>query len=273
VSYAGADIVRLTTYGDGQFVYRLYFDGSDVGLENAGEDIDAFTFLKDGSIIVSTSGSFAVPGPNGTTITGTRSDLLQFKPTALGGDTAGSWSLYFDGSRVGLTTGRENIDAVSVLSNGNILISTTGVFRVPGGRRGVRGGGQDLLQFNPRRLGASTSGAWSLYFAGGDVGLRGGGENIDALFVTQSRAARARPELYFSTRGNFGVTGRYGADEDIFAFHTNRLGENTRGAFDRKLVLDGSRYGLAGVDIDGIYLGLAPNARAIDAIFSGGGGL
>jgi hypothetical protein len=88
------------------------------------EDIDAFAFLPDGSIIVSTVGPFTVyttyssPGMgSGPTLTGTGSHLLRSGPIPnrlLGANTWGPWEFYFDGSDVGLSSSSENINAVAV---------------------------------------------------------------------------------------------------------------------------------------------------------------
>src|SRR5262249_8706938 len=61
VNFTDADILRLGV-GFGTSQLSMAFDGSDVGLDGnqTSEDIDAFTFLPDGSIVVSTVGAFSV---------------------------------------------------------------------------------------------------------------------------------------------------------------------------------------------------------------------
>ncbi len=61
LSFADADILKLSVQSNGQYGYQLHFDASDVGLTTTNEDIDAFAFLPDSSIVVSTVGSFSVP--------------------------------------------------------------------------------------------------------------------------------------------------------------------------------------------------------------------
>ena len=124
LSFTDADILQLAIQSNGQYQYELYFDGSDAGLSTSAEDIDAFTMLQDGSIVISTAGSFSVPAVGGGTLTGSGEDLLRFVPSLLGPATAGAWSIYFDGSDVGLSGSTENIDAIAVLSNGYLLVST-----------------------------------------------------------------------------------------------------------------------------------------------------
>ena len=52
------------------------------------------------------------------------SDILEFTPTKLGNTVEGSFSLYFNGSDVSLTTSDEDIDAIHLLDDGDLIIST-----------------------------------------------------------------------------------------------------------------------------------------------------
>ncbi|MCI0361775.1 MAG: S8 family serine peptidase, partial [Planctomycetaceae bacterium] len=243
LSFSDADIVRLSITASGEYSYELYFQGADVGLTNASEDIDSFAILPDGTIIVSTVGSYNVPGGFGT-LTGGGNNLLAFAPDSLGASTSGQWSLYLQGSSVGLSGSAENIDALAVLADGSIVVSTTGNVAVPG----VSGVDADLLRYN--------AGLWSMYFDGSDVGLTTNGENVDGLFVREDEGG-GLPTLHLSTRGNFAALGVSGANEDILEFVPASLGATTSGAY--KIALDGSLVGLGAHDLDGIYLGLAPN--------------
>ncbi len=246
-----SDIVKLAVRGDGLYGYSTHFDGSDVGLSSDAEDVDAFAFRADGSILISTTGAFSVPAPGGGTLAGSGHDLLLFTPTSLGDTTAGTWSLYFDGSDVGLTTTNENIDAVAELSDGRILISTSGAVSVTG----ASGQDEDLIAFAPTSLGDNTAGTWSLYFDGSAVGLTtNDAEDVSALYVAESGGL---PTLYLATRGNFSVTGASGANEDVVAFNPTSLGTTTAGSFGPGLAFDGSQYGLSSLTIDGISLGVA----------------
>jgi hypothetical protein len=88
--------------GFGQFT--PYFDGSDVGLTSSGESIDALSLDENGNLILSTSGQATVNG-----LQAQDKDLLRFIPISLGGNTAGAWQMFFDGSDVGLTAGIQGI--------------------------------------------------------------------------------------------------------------------------------------------------------------------
>ncbi len=237
------DIVRLTVSGGGEYRYSLYFDASDVGLTTAGEDIDAFTILSDGTILISTVGAFNVPS-YGSTLMGTSRDILAFYPYSLGNQTSGDWWLYLAGSDVGLSAASENIDALAELPNGSLVISTTGNVSVPG----ASGVDADLLRYDYVQ--------WRMYFDASDVGLTTAEEDIDALFVRPDPTG-GPPDLLLSTRGNFDVAGASGANDDVLAFAPTRLGGITAGSFSVAFV--GAAYGLAALDIDGMYIGATPN--------------
>ncbi|PSB15609.1 hypothetical protein C7B65_24055 [Phormidesmis priestleyi ULC007] len=147
--------------------FELYFKGANVGLDSDSEDLDSIAIAPDGRLIVSTKGNFSAGG-----LIASNKDLLAFSPTSLGASTAGSWSLYFKGSNVGLTDASENIDAAWVDSSGKISISTQGTYSVPSGSTSsLSGGGSDLLVFSPSSLGASTSGSFAASWNATSSGL------------------------------------------------------------------------------------------------------
>jgi len=227
VSVTPQDIVAF----DGSS-FSLLLDGGDVGLDITGESIDAFARLPNGHLLVSTKGSFAVPG-----LSGKDEDVIELTPGLLGATTTGTWSMYFDGGNFGLDTSGEDVDAVELLSNGHLLISTRDLVSVTG----VSGEDKDVLEFTP---GANT---WAMYFDGSDVGLTTSGEDVDGV-------ALAGVDIYLSTAGLFSVTGVAGADEDVFVFTPSTLGSNTTGTFSSTLYFDGSLLGLAGNDVIAIEL-------------------
>ena len=53
-------------------------------------------------------------------------DIVQFNATSLGPATSGSFSIYFNGPDVGMDASADRIDAMNVLPDGRILISTVG---------------------------------------------------------------------------------------------------------------------------------------------------
>lgn len=153
--------------------------------------------------------------------------------------------MYLDGSDVGFDTTAEKIDSVSLLSDGRVLVSTTGNPAVAG----VTGGkDEDVLAFTPTALGDITSGTWAMYFDGSDVGLADtSGEDVDALDVVNGK-------IYLSTADNFIVNGVAGADEDIFYCSSFTPGDVTTCSYSSTLYFDGSTWGLSTNDVDAINL-------------------
>ncbi|MGH3064856.1 MAG: hypothetical protein ACRDOF_01010, partial [Gaiellaceae bacterium] len=237
LAVANEDVVSF----DGVASFSLAFDGSDVGLSS--RRLDAFSWLDADTLLFSldTDGA-ALPGVAGTI---DDSDIVRFDATSLGETTSGTFGLYFDGSDVGLTTNAEDVDAFELLANGQLLVSTQGSVGVTG----VSGADEDLLAFTPATLGTTTSGAFSMYFDGSDVGLStSAGEDIDAAAVD------AAGRIYLSTLDTFAVVGVSGDDEDVFVFTPATLGTTTAGAFAPALYFDGSAFGLAANDVFAIDL-------------------
>jgi len=215
--------------------WSLFFDGSDVGV--ASPDLFAFSLLDSDSILMSFSSAVTVNG-----ISATPQDVLRFDATSLGSTTAGTFSMYFDGSDVGFDTTSENIDSLSLLSDGRLLISTTGNPSVPGLTTGKD---EDVLAFTQTSVGDVTSGSWSMYFDGSDVGLAdSSNEDVDALDVTSNG------NIYLSTLGDFAVGGLSGADEDVFVCVPTSIGDVTACNYSSALYFDGSTWGLAANDVD-----------------------
>ncbi|MCA9971721.1 MAG: hypothetical protein KC425_15960 [Anaerolineales bacterium] len=234
VAFNDEDIVR---YDTGSGTWAMYFDGSDVGVTG---DVNGFALLGDGSLLLTFDNGISVPGVG----TVDDSDVVRFYPTSTGATTAGTFAWYFDGSDVGLTTSGEDIDAIEVLGDGRILISTTGSFSVSG----ASGTDEDLVAFTPSALGATTSGSWALYFDGSDVGLNtSSSEDVNGTWVDGSSG-----DIYLSTLGAFSVSGASGDGADIFVCNPGSLGSSTSCTFSP--YWDGSANGFAGEIADGIHI-------------------
>jgi predicted outer membrane repeat protein len=233
VASADEDILRF----DGQN-WILAFDGSDVGVGSS--DLFAFSFLDGYSILMSFNSNVTVNG-----ITATPQDVLRFDVTSFGSTTTGAWSLYFDGSDVGLDSSSEAIDSLTWLPDGRLLISTTGNPSLTG----LSGAAdEDVLAFTPTTLGSNTSGSWAIYFDGSDVGLAdSNNEDVDALDVTPNG------RIYLSTLGDFSVNGISGADEDVFVCVPSSTGSTTACNYLLALYFDGSTWGLSGNDVDAFH--------------------
>jgi len=262
VSYDDSDILRTTVErneaGDTLSVqHELLFDGSDVGLSGDGEDLDALAILPDGRIILSPTSRATVPG-----VTAEDEDLLLFTPamtelnSGLGKRTAGTWSLLFDGSDVGLSSDNEDLDALSILPDGRIVISTLSDGSVTGPTgSGISIRGEDLLAFTPAVdglgamiLGTTTRGTWAKYFDGSNAGLANSSERVDALDIDATNADAAI--LHLSTTGSFSVVGATGQDEDAFTFDLAANG------FVPGLRFSGLALGFpSSADIDALHIG------------------
>jgi hypothetical protein len=100
ISFAEEDIL----YFDGTN-WTMFLDMSDV---ISHVDVDAFTLLEDGSVLLSFDNHEWVPGVGSVD----DSDIVRFVPTSTGNQTAGTFSLYFDGDAHGF--GNERIDALAI---------------------------------------------------------------------------------------------------------------------------------------------------------------
>ncbi|MDZ7957339.1 MAG: hypothetical protein RMY34_05450 [Aulosira sp. DedQUE10] len=165
-----SDVVKFIPTSTGENTsgkFELYFDGSDVGLDTSSEELDGIAFAPNGGLVISTSGSFKVPGSNGD-LTGADEDLLLFTPSSTGDNTVGTWTLLFDGSDVGLSSSSEDVDGIWLEYGPNnviksIYLTTEGDFSVPGVNASVvTGKGGDILRFNPTSLGFDTQGTFEL---------------------------------------------------------------------------------------------------------------
>lgn len=215
----------------------MYFDGSDVGITG---DVDAFTLMPDGSILLSLDAAATVVGLG----TVDDSDIIRFVPTSLGADTAGTFQWYFDGSDVSLSTSNEDIDAIDFAPDGRLLISTIGAFSVTA----ASGEDEDLVAFSAATIGSATSGTWSLYFDGSDVALNtASSEDINGVWVDP-----ANNQIYLTTLGAFSVPGVSGDGADIFVCTPSSLGATTTCTF--SMYWDGSAFGFAGEVADGITI-------------------
>jgi hypothetical protein len=237
VSFQDEDILQFNGS-----TWSLFFDGSAVGLGSV--DVSAFHLLDAGSLLLSFNTLITLGG-----VTYAPTDIVQFNATA------GTFSIYFNGADVGLSTSSEYIDALEVLPGGNVLISTVGSPSVTG----VTGAAdEDILAFTPTTLGPTTIGTWALHFDGSDVGLAdSSNEDIDALDVDPNG------NIYLSTTGLFSVTGVSGDDEDVFVCAPTSLGSVTACNYFSALYFDGSTWGQTSNDLDAFNLldsGTSPTA-------------
>jgi len=174
VAVEDSDVVLFTPTSTGPSTsgsFSFYVDGSDIGLTKKGEDIDALHENPDGSLSISTLGASSVPG-----LPRTRDeDVITVTLTSTGANTAGTWSLTFDGSDVGFaTTSGEDLDAIA-FDGGDMLFSTQGRFSAAG----ATGADEDVGRFTGS-FGSATSGSAFLVL---DLSGRGinAAEDVDGL--------------------------------------------------------------------------------------------
>ncbi len=213
--------------------WSLVFDGSDVGLANL--VIDGMAVLPSGDILLSFTDATSIPGLTGGSA-GTwvdDSDIVRFVPTSLGTVTAGSFAYYFDGSDVGLATADEDVDAITLTSTGDLVLSTLGPYSVTG----LTGDGADLIVLNAQSLGSVTTGSFAMHFDGGDVGLTSTSEAVDGAGLTSDGT------VLLSTIGSNSVPGVFGAKEDVLEFTPASLGPATSGTY--SMFLDVSTLGIS----------------------------
>lgn len=223
--------------------WSLFFDASDVGVTDSGHDLNDF-YIVDADTILMTFrdpimlGSLAVDPY----------DVVQFDATSLGSTTAGGFSLYFDGSDVGLDDpAAEMLNGFDLLPDGRLLFSTDGSFAVPG----LTGKDEDIFAFMPTTLGDTTSGTWAMYFDGSlsGIGLGDTGEDVDMLDVASNG------DIYLSAESTFAVPGISGEDEDIFVCTPTYTGGAVSSCtYLSSLFFDGSAWGLDTNDVDALYL-------------------
>ncbi len=230
VAFTRDDII---TYDIATDTWALYFDGSDVGVP-IDANVSGFAKLDDGSLLFTfLADNITLPDVGLVDA----SDIVRFVPTSVGETTSGSFEMYFDGSDVEIAdTSNGIIDAVAVLADGRLLISTLGGGNVTGAAWYKD---EDLLEFTPSQLGSTTSGTWALYYDGSDNGMTDGGDDEDV------RAAWSDPlndELYLSTKGNFTIPGLSGDRSDIFICTPASLGTTT--SCTNSMYWDGSTHGL-----------------------------
>jgi uncharacterized protein YjiK len=213
-----------------------YFDASDVGLNTSGLNVDAFYINPDGSILLSLDNDT-------TSLSGVGivddSDIVRFIPTSTGTTTTGTYEWYFDGSDVGLDIDNEDVDSIGFAPDGRLVVGTEGSFNVASG---VTGQDEDLLAFTATTLGETTTGSWSMYFDGSDVGLDTTNfEDVDAVWIDKNNG-----DIHLSTKGAFSVSGLSGDGNDIAKFVPSSLGNNTSGTF--SLFWDSGANGISTID-------------------------
>jgi hypothetical protein len=213
--------------------FEVFWDGSDHGLT---ANIDGFSTVDDGSLLMSLASNASVAGVGPVS----HADVLRWHEEE-------GFSLWFDGSDIGLTTTNENVDAIDGQA-ARVFLSTTGSVSASGGINGLD---EDLLDcVDGTRGPASACAALGNVFDGGDNGLAADSEDVSGLSILG-------PDIYLSMSGNWSVPGLSGANEDVLAC-LGGAGDGT--CDDYELYLDGGAAGLpASATLDAIHVPAAEN--------------
>jgi hypothetical protein len=210
VTFGDVDILALDRDSG---TWSKFFEGRDV---NVTTNLTGFTFDPgDNCLLISFDGNekklgLGIIKPN---------DILKFCPSSLGATTIGTWSVYFDGSDVGLAAKSENLDALELLPDGRLLLSTKGNFSVKNATNNtVTGRDEDILIFDPTTLGPNTTGSFERYLDGSDV------PGLDKEDVTGIYYNPLNGDLHISIQGKFVVGGVAGDSSDIIILRPNGSG-------------------------------------------------
>jgi hypothetical protein len=154
-------------------VFALAFDGSDVGLDGANENVDGFTLTGASRGWLSVSGDYSVTG-----LSGGDSDLIEFVASSVGANTSGTFALALDGPAVGLSSNSgEDVDGVW-FDGPQVYLTTGGAYSVSG----LSGDGNDIFVCSPTNSNPITGCAFDTnLFA--DASLAGVTQSIDAFTV------------------------------------------------------------------------------------------
>ncbi len=202
----------LVAYNPVTGIGTLFFDGD--AMFTGEEDIDAVHILNNGNILLSTEGDATIGG-----LTFGDDDLVEYNPVT------GTASLFFDGGAL-FSNGFEDIDAVHILNNGNILLSTSTGATI-GGSTFEDG---DIVEYNP------ITGIATLFF---DEDLFSADEDIDAVHLLNNG------NLVISTTGGATMGGLTFEDGDLVEY--NRLTKIATLFFDEDLFTSSA-------DINAVYV-------------------
>ncbi len=240
-AYARGDILKQNRDGD----WTMQFDASDVGVP-AAVDLHAFTFLDDGSMLMTFDRSVTL---RGLTEPVTPWDVVRFVPTNLGSDTAGMFmSCPFDSENF-LSTSGEEIDALHY-ADGALYLSTTGSYTIEQQSYwGFDGKDEDIIKVVPNAELCDGQGTfWETYVHKDYSPVAGlATEDIQSLWLD----GQGQPHI--SLTNAFTINGVSGDQKDILQLTGDGLGEYD-GAY---LYWSGPENGFYSA-VDGLHIGQAP---------------
>ncbi|MDY6913794.1 MAG: PEP-CTERM sorting domain-containing protein [Planctomycetota bacterium] len=187
LSFQDEDLVEYDAATD---TATVLFDGTTLFTNGATEDVNAVCVLPNGNIVLSNDYNATELGG----LTFDRCDLVEYNPAT---DTA---TLFFDGyPKFGTWS---DIDAVHVLANGHIILSTD----VNATLGGLGFQDEDLVEYDPV---AQTA---TLFFDGTTLFTDGGAEDVDAVCVLPNG------HIILSTETDATLNGFAFEDEDLVEY-------------------------------------------------------
>lgn len=186
LSFDGDDVVQ---YNPSTGTATIILDGSAVFSGN--ENINGVHLKSDGKILLTTKNDATIGS-----LSFQNEDIVEYDPSS------GTATMYFDGSTA--FTGNEQVDALYLMGNGNLMISTFGNAQI--GALSIDK--DDIIEYNPVR------GTATLYFDGGSS-FANTNENISGLTVVPVPGARAH-WMFDETSGTTAAdSSGYGNDGSI----------------------------------------------------------
>jgi PKD repeat protein len=228
------------TTGTGVAVSHTYAAaGTYVATVTVADDDGAFDAA---TVTITVSAAATAPMYLSSTSGGTVGGVAFADEDIVGVDTTtGAWSMFFDGSDVGLAA--VDVDAFEVLTDGRILLSTDVAVTL----NRIRYDDSDVIVFTPTSTGSTTAGMFAMYASSSSLQLTTDAEDVDAIAVT------AAGELVLSTTGLSTARGVTSEDEDLTRF----VGATASRYF------DGSTIGLTanGEDVSGASIDASGKVR------------
>lgn len=198
-----ADILR---YDKATNQWTMVYDGSVRGTT---KNISAFDILDDGSLLLVFSANQTIAGLG----TATPYDVVKFTPNTPGVYPlgTGTFSWFFQGKPLGLTTSGEKIDAMH-LSGNRLLLSTTGTAKIPLPPSGTLSApDEDVFAFN------MTTSQWeTALIIDGSLIPGMGGEDLASIWDDPDSG-----DYYITITGSFNLGGVKGNGKSIVKLTPN----------------------------------------------------
>lgn len=247
VDYARGDILAFRPY---TAEWAMFLDGSDVGVTGNLMDFALISRQSDeamvpGSILAALGATATLPAYP-TPFKAQPHDIVAFEPWSLGDDTRGDWSMFFDGSIIGLTTTAERIDAVEWDGWYPALVfSTVGTATINSDAGPLTAQDEDLVGCETVGSGANLEVYCYLFFDGSAAGLPAA---ADIASVWQD----SDWSYYMTFAAKTVVDGRAYKPSEVVICHPDNIYPTTSCTWERSYWP--TEFGLGGRYVDGLHL-------------------